>query len=313
MNRDPQEIYNAWLAHPDQRMMVIDEVRFPAAKTGVAGERLIYIVVCLRASGVVSIIHETDDYRATLPEQDRRRKLKAKNIFTKPSYKQFRRVIALALVQSEFVQRYATSSQYLLNVDKTALGPAARLTDGTEVDGHEFRMLQLIVKHAANVWGAGSEHVEVIVDRSSQLGMTLRQRGKDGQEVGFESFHVSAGALNVTSAGVPAETISDATFTIYAVGEETPQFGDALLLADSAGYLTYRATGPELGDAKLNDGVVFFPALSGRSFFDSRGVELNGEVVPTSHGDEHPAGPADPAESRTGRNATPNGSRVAGQ
>ena len=244
MNQNSQEIYDAWLANPGRRLMVIDEVRFPTAKTGVACERLVYVVVCLRASAVVSFIHDTDDYRATLPEQDRRRKLKAKNILTKPSYKRFRRVIGLALAQSELVQRYATSSQYLLNVDGAAPGPAARLTDGTEVDGHEFRMLQLVVKHAANVWMAGSEHVDVIVDRSSQLGMTLRQRGKEDQQVGFESFHVSAGGLSVTSTGTQADTVSDATFTIYAVGEETPQFGDALLLADSAGYLTFRATGP---------------------------------------------------------------------
>jgi hypothetical protein len=127
-------------------------------------------------------------------------------------------------------------------------------------------MLQLVLKLAANLWKAGSEHIDVIVDRSSQLGMTLRQRGKQGQGVGFESFHVDAGTLNVTSAGTPAEIVTDATFTIFAVGEETPQFGDAVLLADSAGYFTYRATGPELSDPRLDNGVVPLTPMDGPTF-----------------------------------------------
>jgi len=265
MAPDPnREIFEVWNQQPDKHVLLVDEVRFSRNEVAQHGQTVLFAVVCTRARTLVSTMVALRAARDAFTAQRDRPRFKGRRIFAKPAKPRYRRhrvVIGGAIFDAELVLRYATTTDYLADA---ATSPT-RLTDGTTISGEEFPLLLLILKEAANRLNAGEEVVDVLVDRSTQLGIHPQQHGITTEQ--FQMYVAPAGSLNTTTVGTRATVTSPSGFRIIAIGEETLELGDVLLLPDSAAYLS-RAIGiPLLGDPRLRSGVVPFEPVTGRDFF----------------------------------------------
>lgn len=261
---DPQkDLVEVWQENPERHVFVIDEARFDSTDVGRPGETVVFAVVCTRASALLDSLIELERVRTDFPPQAMRPKFKAKKIFGGGEggfYAGHRKAIRSALRSAGPICRYATTTPHLLGLK---ISPT-RLTDGTTIEGREFPVLQLMMKEAANKVGAGTEEVDVLVDRSAQLGLDPNQHLLGSGQ--FQMFVAGKVSLNVCSDGSTSAVCSPAGFRIIAIGEETLSLGDILLLPDTVAYLTRGSTIPSLSDARIPTGVVPFDPISGVDF-----------------------------------------------
>jgi hypothetical protein len=260
------DLIDTWATVPDRLVLLVDEVRFGPHEVAQRGETVVFAIACLRAANLLPLLQALEQARDGFHKQKDRPRFKAKKVFKKPripAYQRHREVVCVAIAKCEYVLRFATTSGYLRR------GPPSpvRLSDGSAIVGPEFSALQLFVKAAANHAGISTEFVDVIVDRSAQLGLDPGQHNlQQGQ---IQMYVAAPGSLNLTTAGTPAITQSPAGFRFIAVGEETKVLGDALLLPDAIAYLS---RGPHtqtvLADARLATGVVPFTPVAGADFFE---------------------------------------------
>lgn len=116
-------------------------------------------------------------------------------------------------------------------------------------------MLITLIKAAANSLGIGARQVDVIVDRSDQLGVGPTKRRLPGQT--FEVL--GPGQFNTGPGGRLAQMVCAATFRIIADSDQGP-FRDLLLLPAFYGYLRLRKQPPQtLIEQLKKEPVVFAP------------------------------------------------------
>jgi hypothetical protein len=252
----PDEICNEWAHDPKRPIFLIDETRRPIYKA--RDEIILYTCVALNGHSACSIMKSVQQVRAT------NEPFKGRDIM-RPEVQRLSAPVISVWCQSlqlvEDIKIAATTAKGQKKVSKDAKARFNLLPDQSGsgrpriLEGRELStMIHLILKMAIDL-KIGPKQVDVIIDRSEQVGMAPKKRRLP---VGLmEVFGPSR--LDIRPGGGQASLECPAMFRLIADSDEGP-FRDLLILPDFYGYLVNREMKhAEWYRALLNETVLLLP------------------------------------------------------
>jgi hypothetical protein len=251
MANDPQAVYDRWMAEPAQPVWMIDETRQQAPEGH--GEFIVFTCVCMSADAATDALQLLGDARAALPLELRGMSFKGRLLWGRKNDERYAPIadaVLKAVRTVGHIQRVLTTSKHITDIgrrftcDLTVAGDRAAMP--AKVAGRELLSVLTFLKWLANRLQVGARWVDVLIDRSAQLGLDPSQRGLSPEQ--FEMLE--AESLNTSPGGTQTDLVSPASFRIYADSDDGP-FRDLLLFPDAVGYLgLYRADSASMDGPK---------------------------------------------------------------
>lgn len=217
-------------------LMIVDEVRAPHPALR---EIVAFVIVCTDTRTAVNLADTASRLREAMRPHDGVAVIKGSDLYgnrTRRHHDPFRRYVTDALSASTAIVRVATTSPTITRYLTLSPGGIRReagdaATTLSPIRGRELVPLMNMVKAAATALGIGATQVDVVVDRSAQLGLAPDQLGIAVGDLAV----LGPSTLNVRGDGSPAEFSCPASFRFLSTAEET-SFRDLLLLPDAVGY-----------------------------------------------------------------------------
>jgi hypothetical protein len=252
-----QDLYDDWVTHSSRRILLVDEAREPAP----ADHREFVAFFCVAASVelVNDVLNGIDDERGKLPLQARNATIKGKTLFGPRRSRRhdvMREVVSRALRRADRVLRLVTTQKHLWTVELSggirAVGDDQ--TDAALLSGPELVPVMNFLKWVAIRMKLPAEQVDVVIDRSRQLGLSPEQT-----KTAKDTFNVlGPGHLNTLSGGGKSEVQCPAMFRIIAGSDQLKHLRDLLLLPDTIAYLNLFKTDVTNAKNKVLDGEMFW-------------------------------------------------------
>jgi hypothetical protein len=231
-----QRLYDEWMANPARLVLLVDETRSPVLHER---EFVAFYCVPLLARDACEVLRLVDDARVLLDEPDT--SFKCKDLLHHSALNRYGELAALVCgriraTQNSFVAM--TTQRRLDELEKANLRARFAFADAEPdrpavLKGRELLVPSLIVREIAVRLALGDVQVDVVVDRSQQLGLDggtrLLQPGT------FEVL--GPGRLDRGPGGKPLEPSCETSFRWIAAGDNVAGFRDLLLLPEMLGYL----------------------------------------------------------------------------
>lgn len=252
----PEEICNEWADDPKRLVFLIDETRRPIYEAN--DEIILYTCVALNAHSARSIMKSVQRVRTTDVS------FKGRDIVRPEVQRDSGPVISVwcrSLRLVEEIKIAVTTAKGQKKISKNAKARFNLIPDRPELarprilEGRELStMIHLILKMAIHL-KIGPKRVDVIIDRSEQVGMAPKKRHLP---VGLMEVF-GPGRLDIRPGGGQASLGCPAMFRLIADSDEGP-FRDLLILPDLYGYLVNREMmHAELYKALLKETVLLLP------------------------------------------------------
>jgi hypothetical protein len=228
-----QDLYDEWIASPDRPVLLVDETREHAPSGH--GEFILFTSVQLNVEVLNVFLNRMQDERSNLPKEMRDNSIKGKNLFgnrVPPRYDPIAAAARDTLRRADAIVRLLTTSKHIKDT-KLRLSGKITSCSGEVISGPELVPVLNFLKWVAVNICPEPRQVDVVIDRSQQLGLDPRQLG-----IKEEKFSVlGPGYLNTATGGGPTSLICSSLLRIIAGSDDLSGLRDLLLLPDAAGYL----------------------------------------------------------------------------
>jgi len=157
---------------------------------------------------------------------------KGKRLFGPPRFREVADAVLEALRTSKGIERIMTTDKYVADKATTTI-TEIRTDTGIRLTGPELSPVLHLAKHVGRSIQPVPAQIDLVVDRSSKMGLDIRQTG-----ITREQFIVlGPGFLNDGPGGSPTSMSCSSTFRIIAGSDDLLHLRDLLLLPDAAGYV----------------------------------------------------------------------------
>lgn len=229
-----EHIFELWENNPNRVVLIVDEIRQKINDQDVTT----FCCVKLSARNALDAINFARDARVACGGQAANSDFKGKKLFgsrSRPSHNPMRHYVFDSISKMDALGIMVTNEDRISEHDAHSRGGITLRNDNgtSRVEGRELNFLNGFLKKISNEWGIGQQEIDVVVDRSHQLGSSPSVRGIEATQ--FEVWGPST--LNVLVGGRPSEAICETSFRFIQVSDSTPVFRDLLLLPDAIGYL----------------------------------------------------------------------------
>ncbi len=275
------ELIGDW-ANNNRPLLIVDEIRPDDLKRPRA-QFCIYTAVVTDTSTAVEIGWSGAGLRELwVPAENRDRAFKGRHLFgNKPrlEHEPIRNFFFAAMSTCAATATLTTDSG-VLRADRKRVRGGIRAEPATpeqgpsrDVRGTELVMFMNLIKCVATDWFPGADQVEVLVDRSAQLGLdpamrrlgtgkidpsTQPVRDPSSSDVVDEVVEVfGPDHLNTAPGGRQSEFLCESRFRIVS-SPETGMFADLLMLPDAVGYLRQKAGGHDAGCDRVRSGEPYW-------------------------------------------------------
>ena len=230
--KDPGIIVKEWYEDPDRPIFIIDETRRSVYECN--DQLIMFVCVCLRAGEAIDFLKNINRAR---PNEE---SYKANDIIRMVSRPALFQLLSVYCNSIEIVNRVNVVYTTTVGLKKSKKTKARihLITDesfnnrSSTMEGPELNtVIHLVLKTAIEI-GIGSRQVDVILDRSDQIGMSPGKRRLPPRS--FEVFGPSR--LDRRSDGKRAYLETPAEFRLIADSDNGP-FRDLLVLPDLFGHL----------------------------------------------------------------------------
>jgi len=240
-------------------LFLVDEVRSPHS-CGALGGLVSFVLVGTTAQEAAAYADEMSVLRDQLRNPaDAKAWIKGTDLYGKNRAKHdaIRARVGRAVADSfPGILRWSTSSSALKQVEALApcgIQPVRESGDAmTAIRGRELWLLMTMVKHAANHVGIGPDQIDVLVDRSAQLGLDPHLLGEPKDQ----NFILGPGELNQQADGSPASYHCPSRFRFIAPTKPGP-FRDLSLLPDAVAYVMLVRGHVEAAWQRVRSGTPF--------------------------------------------------------
>lgn len=267
MARDPNLIAEDWAKNPNRPVYIIDEVR--EADAG-EGEYVIFCCIETTAGHAINLLKAAAKARKTLAKPAQKKAFKGKSLFGNRAKKAnanmgqyvfgaLKTIDGLMLLissSSEISKKFANTKGSI------TLVPDDAVSSGGQMRGRELMPVLTFIKNVAVARKLGDIQVDVIIDRSTHLGMDPTQR-----KIQSNQFEVMGPqTLNDGSDGKPAPLQCPSSFRIIAAADEGT-FMDLLLLPDAIAYLGFKGGSFNGAKDRVKKGDAFYMWAADLSYF----------------------------------------------
>lgn len=249
-------------------LIIADEVRYPDAEFG---EIIAFVFVCMNTRRAAEAADAASAIRSRMLPEHAEQLFKGAHLHgrkERPHLDEFRNLVEATISQCDAVLKVTTKSQTLTRYKSIAPGGIRRQDGLADVEGRELVPFMTMIKLAATAMKAGAVHVNVLLDRSFNLGLDPGQLGiPENQTAIFEP-----GTFNTTRGGGPASFQCPSAFRLICP-PKLGAFRDLQLLPDAIAY-RMRSGLEQLRDvlARVDFRVDVFPPEVERELFTSLGV-----------------------------------------
>jgi len=237
MVNDPNSIVEEWRKNPLRPIMLIDETREDDGPK--IGQYVLFICILTNAMHIVNCLCEAELARLELQGYAKDINFKGRLLFGKrgkKSHEIIRSYVVSNISKVESIVVLASSSKAIRNCYSNMSGGINAISSTEQrkmrVFGPELPLLLNYVKKIAIDRMLKSIQVDVIVDRSQQFGLGVRQRSLKKRT--FEVL--GPGTLNRVAGDSFASSHCPSKFYIIA-SSDNGTFRDLLLLPDAIGYI----------------------------------------------------------------------------
>jgi hypothetical protein len=219
-------------------LFLVDEIRDHDAELG---EIVSFILLLVNSQLATRFADNASRLRELMPAADGQALIKGASLYgdrRRPFHDELRCHIR-AVVERSSVVRYTTSSQVLTRYNALAPGGIRPVVNEgaapmAPIRGRELVPLMNALKVAALRYGLGAVQVDVLLDRSAQLGLDHGRLGQPKEN----GWLLGPGGLNEHD-GRPAACQCPSRFLFVAPPQRGP-FRDLLLLPDAVAYATWK-------------------------------------------------------------------------
>lgn len=235
---DPTSIVTEWSKFPSRKIFIVDETRIPDPSVG---QVIVFTCICDEAGKILACMSKASALREALPMQSQKVVIKGQSLLGSRAKKSTNPFLVYALEAIRGAKKVAFVTATSKHLREDSWIGSAKITPSVDSDGiassnvvsgPELGLLLTFIKQVANDLGATNEQIDVIIDRSAQLGFDPNQRGISREQ--FEVF--GPGTFNKNSSGDNAKLQCPAHFKII-TNSDQGIFRDLLLLPDVAGYM----------------------------------------------------------------------------
>lgn len=217
-------------------LLIADEVRMahPTLR-----EIIAFVFVCTDTRTAASLADRASVVRSGMSGQTAAALIKGADLYgtrSRSHHDAFRAYVTHAIRSCTAIVRVATTSPTVTRYTTIAPGGIRRETEASAaalspITGRELVPFMNMVKAAATALKFGDVQVDVLLDRSAQLGLDPSQLGMPQTDVAI----LGPSRLNVRKDGSDADFICSTSFRFISTSEKSA-FRDLLLLPDSVGY-----------------------------------------------------------------------------
>ncbi len=255
-----QDLYDDWMVNKGRPVFLIDESREDATQQG--GQFILYTCVVTTAHFLTTFLREAAVARAQLPSQSNKVNFKGHRLFgnrARKAHEPMRRYMFDCLKRVEAIVMMMTSSNAVSSSAKSLIGGITALVGHGEtgragkVFGPELVPMLNFLKKIANDLKLGPGQIDVLIDRSAQLGLSPTERGLEPTQ--FESF--GPDSFNEGPDGKPSILQCPSSFRLISIPDEG-QLGDLVSLPDAVGYLGFQGSSFEVAKKEVLKGNSFW-------------------------------------------------------
>lgn len=229
-------------------LFLVDEVR--------DGELVSFILLVINSQLATRFADNASSLRDLMQPADRDAYIKGSNLYGRRRHKKHDglRLHVRDVIGRCSVVRFTTCSEVLRRYEKTAPGGIRPTTAApmAPIRGRELVPFMTMMKIAANAHGLGPVQVDVLLDRSAQLGLDHSQLGQPKHHY----WIIGPGELNEQADGTPATYHCPSRF-LFVAPPKPSLFRDLLLLPDALAYVVWRRGDLDAARTKVAAGQDF--------------------------------------------------------
>lgn len=244
-------------------LLLFDEVRVPASERAL-GEFVSFVFLVTDTRTAATYADDVSILRDQLSPADASALIKGRNLYgngRRAVHNDLRGRIRTAVQNCPGVARFTTCSSVLKRYEAIAPGGIRAVSEAGEsmapIRGRELVSFMTMVKLVANAYQLGAVQVDVLLDRSAQLGLDPNLLGRSEDEW----YLLGPGELNTQADGSPASLFCPSRFLFIAPTKRGP-FRDLALLPDSLAYVMMRRRDLEAAQARVAGGESFVMELA---------------------------------------------------
>lgn len=254
-------------------MILADEVRYPDVAHG---EIIAFVFLCTNTRDAAEAADAATEIRGRMLPKHSAQLFKGSHLFgnkVRPHLNELRSFVETTIGKCAAVVKVTTTARTITRYRSIAPGGIRRQDGASDVDGRELVPFLNMIKLTATAMKAGATQVDVLLDRSFNLGLDPGQLGMADNQIAI----FDPDTFNVTRSGARASFICPSSFRLICP-PKLSAFRDLLLLPDAIAY-RMRPGLPQLRDelSRVAFRVDAFPASVERELFAS--VEVAATLV----------------------------------